>query len=290
MRALIDFFIKYSSWIVFAFYVVVSCIFLFQSNPYQHHIYMTSAGRLTAGVYDFAHNVTSYFNLRQINEELQAQNAHLEEEVLAMKAQLAQYRERYYADTMSVDTVLQPYSFIIASAINNSISKPYNYITINKGSKDGIKPEMGVIDQNGIVGVVNIVGDNYSRLISLLNPNFRLSCKVKGNEAFGSLVWDGKNPQEALLEELPRHTVYNTGDTVVTSGYSAMFPEGIPVGVITGSEKTIDDNFYTLRIHLLTDFSRLSTVRVISSEIADQIKAVEVEKDSEKNKSKVNLN
>lgn len=282
MRNLIDFLIKYSTWFVFAFYVIVSCIFLFDKNPYQHHIYMTSAGRLTAGIYDLSHNITSYFNLRETNEELQILNARLEEELLGMKATLQLYQEKYYADTMIAPEALRPYTFVIASVINNSIHRPYNYITINKGAKDGIRPEMGVVDQNGIVGVVNIVGDSYSRLISLLNPNFRLSCKVKGNEAFGSLVWDGKDPQIALLEELPRHTVYNTGDTVVTSGYSAMFPEGIPVGIVTGSEKTIDDNFYTLRVRLLTDFSRLSTVRVISSDISDSIKQVEIDENEGK--------
>lgn len=265
---------------MFTFYVVISCIFLFDKNPYQHHIYMTSAGRLTAGVYDLSHNITSYFSLREINEDLQVQNARLEEELLGMKAQLQLYREKYYADTMSVIDSLRPYRFIIASVINNSVHKPYNYITINKGSVDGLRPEMGVVDQNGIVGVVNIVGDHYSRLISLLNPNFRLSCKVKGNEAFGSLVWNGDNTQEALLEELPRHTVYNTGDTVITSGYSAMFPEGIPVGIVVGNEKTIDDNFYTLRVKLFTDFSRLSTVRVIASDIAGDIKAVETDENN----------
>lgn len=235
---------------------------------------------MTAGVYDLSHNITSYFSLREINEDLQVQNARLEEELLGMKAQLQLYREKYYADTMSVIDSLRPYRFIIASVINNSVHKPYNYITINKGSVDGLRPEMGVVDQNGIVGVVNIVGDHYSRLISLLNPNFRLSCKVKGNEAFGSLVWNGDNTQEALLEELPRHTVYNTGDTVITSGYSAMFPEGIPVGIVVGNEKTIDDNFYTLRVKLFTDFSRLSTVRVIASDIAGDIKAVETDENN----------
>ena len=286
MRNLFDFFVRHSTWFVFLFYVIVSCIFLFDKNPYQHHIYMTSAGRFSAGIYDMSHNITSYFNLRETNEELQIQNARLEEEVIGLKAELQLYKEKYYSDTMTLPEPLLPYRFIIASVINKSIHKPYNYITINKGSKDGIRPEMGVVDQNGIVGVVNIVGEHYSRLISLLNPNFRLSCKVKGNDAFGSLVWDGKDPQAALLEELPRHTVYQPGDTVITSGYSAMFPEGIPVGVVVGTEKTIDDNFYTLRVKLVTNFSRLSTVRVISSDLGEEIKQVEVENDEETAKTK----
>lgn len=236
---------------------------------------MSSAGKLASSVYDLANNVTSYFNLREINEELQLRNARLESEVISLHQQLGYYAELHYADTMTTVPELQKYDFIIASVINNSISKPYNYITINRGSCDSIRPEMGVVDQNGVVGIVNIVGEHNSRIISLLNPNFRLSCKIKGNEAFGSLVWDGKTYEEAILEELPRHTIYNNGDTVVTSGYSAVFPEGIPVGIVIGNERTMDDNFYTLRVRLLTDFSHLSTVRVISSDIIDEIRELE---------------
>ena len=141
---------------------------------------------------------------------------------------------------------------------------------MNKGRLDSIQPEMGVMDQNGVVGVVNTVSDHHARIISLLNPNFRLSCKLRGNDAFGSLVWDGKSPYEAILEELPKQVRFHKGDTIITSGYSAVFPEGIPVGTIIGSTRGEDDNFNTLRIKLLTDFSTLSTVKVISNrEIAD---------------------
>lgn len=257
----------------------MSCIFLFDKNPYQHHVYMTSAGQLASSVYEFGNSVTSYFNLRDINEDLQAQNARLESEVVKLREQINLYAEREYADSMTVDPVLQEFSFVISRVINNSIHRPYNYITIDKGEVDGVKPEMGVVDQNGVVGIVNIVGKHNSRIISLLNPNFRLSCKVKGNDAFGSLVWDGKDYTEAILEELPRHTVYSKGDTIITSGYSAVFPEGIPVGVIIGRQKTIDDNFFTLRIRLLSDFSHLSTVRVISSNMLNEIRQIETDPD-----------
>lgn len=275
MRNLLDFLLKYSSWFVFTFYVVLSCIFLFDKNPYQHHVFMTSAGKVSSSIYELTNNVTSYFGLRQINEDLQQQNARLEAEMIDLQQQLNAYRERYYADTMTLIPELQKYDFIIARVINNSIHKPYNYITINKGLRDSIRPEMGVVDQNGVVGVVNVVDNHNSRVISLLNPNFRLSCKVKGNDAFGSLVWDCKDPTEAILEELPRHTVYTTGDTVITSGFSAVFPEGLPVGTVIGSEKTIDDNFFTLRIKLFTDFSHLSNVRVISSNMEEELRRLE---------------
>ena len=140
-----------------------------------------------------------------------------------------------------------------------------NYITINKGALDGISSEMGVIDQNGVVGIVNVTGDHTARIISLLNPNLRLSCKVKGSDFFGSLVWDGKSPYYAILEEMPRHVKFEKGDTIITSGYSAVFPEGINVGIIDEQLSTGGDNFYSLRIKLLTDFTQLSNVRVIKN-------------------------
>lgn len=275
MRNLIDFIVKHFSWLLFALYVTLSCVLLFENNPYQHHIYMTSAGKAAASVYELSSGVTSYFNLREINNDLQVQNARLEADLLAAREEINHYRELLYADTMTVIEPLKPYDFILARVINNSYHRPANFITLNKGAADGIKPEMGIVDQNGVVGIVNVVGEHSSRAISLLNPGFRLSCKVKGNDAVGSLVWDGKTYREALLEELPRHTVYNPGDTIITSGYSAVFPEGLPVGVVISPEKTIDDNFYTLRVKLLTDFTTLSIVRVIDNSKLDEIRALE---------------
>ncbi len=276
MRDLINFIIRFSSWLVFAFYVTLSCIMLFNHNPYQRHVLLTSANSISSSIYGMANSVTSYFNLRSINEDLQMRNASLETEVISLRKQVDNYRlQAEYNDSSKIVKPLQQYNFIIAHVINNSISRPYNYITIEKGSEDGLRPEMGVVDHSGVVGVVNVVGKHYSRVISLLNPDFRLSCKIKGSDVFGSLVWDGKNSEEALLEELPKHTVYNTGDTIITSGYSAMFPEGIPVGTVIKSASADDDNFFTLRIKLMTDFSQLSTVRIIDNKNINEIKEVE---------------
>ena len=135
------------------------------------------------------------------------------------------------------------------------------------------------MDQNGIVGIVNVVGDHTARLISVLNPYLRLSCKVKGESQVGSLVWDGKNPGEAVLEELPKHAKFVKGDTIVTSGFSSVFPEGVPVGTILSGSRDREDNFYSLRIKLFTDFSTLSTVRVIRDNMREELR--EVEKDPE---------
>ncbi len=277
MRNLLDFLLRFSSWFVFAFYVVLSCVLLFQNNPYQHYVYLTSAGSIASSVFNTTNNVTSYFHLKDINEDLQHRNAALELEVISLREQLRQFKDIAYADSMSIPNALSNYDFIIAHVINNSISHPYNYITIEKGRLDSVKPEMGVVDQNGVVGIVNVVGDNTARIISILNPNLRLSCKVKGSDYFGSLVWDGKSPYEAVLEEMPRHVKFNIGDTIITSGYSAVFPEGIPVGIIKDHEKEHNDNFYSLRIELLTDFTKLSTVRVINNRLRPELQKLEDE-------------
>lgn len=252
-------------------YFIVGCFLLFTGGPYQRHLWLTSAGTMSSIVYDAAHNVTSYFYLREANEDLQARNGELESEVAALKSRLQRMEEQLYADTMTVEEVYRPFDFIVASVTNNSIAMPHNYITLNKGKLDGVLPEMGVVDPNGVVGVVNLVSDHHARVISMLNPDFRLSCKVKGNDAFGSLVWDGNEPDEAILEELPRHAAYIPGDTIVTSGYSAVFPEGIPIGSIIETLHDTDDNFYRLRIKLFTDFAKLSTVRVVVSNDKDNI-------------------
>lgn len=275
MRNLFNFLYRFRAWIVFIIYVVISCTLLFNNNPYQHHVYLTSASRVSASIYEAGNAVTGYFHLRDINDDLQLRNAQLENEVIALRAQVKRQQLEGMYDTLTVMEPLQQYKFILATVINNSITHANNYITISKGEMDSIRPEMGVVDRNGVVGVVNVTSPHYSRIISLLNPDFRLSCKIKGSDVFGSLVWDGKNSREALLEELPKHTVFAPGDTIVTSGYSAVFPEGIPVGIVKENARNTDDNFFTLRVTLLTDFSKLSTVRVLVNNNLEEIREIE---------------
>lgn len=262
---------------MFAIYIILSGVLLMANNPYQHHVYLTSANAVSSGVYRTTNGVTSYFALRDINEDLQRRNSDLELEIYRLKSIIRDQREQLYADTMTVDSALSRYHFIIAHVINNSVGHAHNYITIEKGSLEGIEPEMGVMDQNGIVGIVNVVGPHTARLISVLNPYLRLSCKVKGENQVGSLVWDGKDPTEAILEELPKHARFVKGDTIVTSGYSSAFPEGVPVGTILSGSRDREDNFYTLRVKLFTDFSTLSTVRVIRDNMRDELAEVERE-------------
>lgn len=258
MRNLIQFFIRRSALFVFLFYGIISIVLLVRFNPYHQSVFFSSANEMVGDVYSLAGNVTSYFGLRNINQDLLERNGYLEREVQQLKDRLREARN----SGMAQDTISQ-YDFIMAQVINNSVSQMENYITLNKGSLAGIKPQMGVVDQNGIIGIVSLVSEHYAVVISLLNTKLRLSAKVKGSDYFGSLVWDAESPAFAILEELPRHVEFKMGDTIVTSGYSAAFPEGLPVGIIDGYSRQHNDNFYALRIKLSTDFHRLNDVRII---------------------------
>ena len=282
MKELIDFFRRYSKWLAFVVYVVLSCIMLFNSDPYRHHLWLTSASTASAGIHDAGHSVSSYFNLRDANDDLNQRNALLEAEVINLREQLDAFRLANYADTMPTPEGVGHFSFIVANVVNNSVHHPHNFITLDRGTNDGVCPELGVINHSGVVGVVSVAGKRYSRVISLLNPDFRLSCKIKDSEHFGSLVWDGIDPTVVLLEELPRHTKYNTGDTVVTSGYSSVFPAGLPVGTIIDDAADRKENFFTLRIKLFADFSRLSNVQIVVNNNSKEIMSVETGANSSK--------
>ena len=272
MNNLLSFFVKHSAWLVFMIYMILSLVLLFRDNPYQQSVYLTSANAVSATTYEAISTVTSYFHLKDINEDLQSRNALLEMELVSLRSQVKDLQ------MMVPDSSRQPeqqhFDYVMARVISNSIAQPHNYITINRGSKQGVKPQMGVVDQNGVVGVVNVVGPNAARVISLLNTDMKLSCKLKNNEYFGSLIWDGRSPQYAVLGDLPKHATYHKGDTVITSGYSALFPEGLIVGIVEGKAKGAEASFAALRVRLTTNFSQLSAVRVITNSMSAELQAL----------------
>lgn len=290
MHELFTFFARNSKWFVFAVYVVLSIMMLVGGDPYHRHIYLTSANRVTASVYDFSNNATGYFNLRERNADLNRRNAELQSELLALRERIQLMAEQQCTDTMPLDSGMMPFRFVVANVINNSIARPFNYLTLNKGERDGVRPEMGVIDASGVVGIVSVVGSRSARVISLLNPHFRLSCKLKRSDSFGSLVWDGRDPEVALLEELPRHTVYSPGDTVVTSGYSAVFPPGLPVGIVLDDDYNDHENFFTLKVKLLSDFTSLNNVQIVVSDISAELKSLEAGEAEDEQRAKKAFN
>ena len=239
-------------------------------SRYRQSVYLSSANIISGTIYNGASQITGYFNLKEINNSLQASNASLQNEVLNLKNEIAEY-QTLLSDTIPALQSRDRYDYIAASVINNNTRHPKNFFTINKGSLDGVEPGMGVVDQSGIVGIVNVVGPHMARVISLLNETQHFSVKIKGTQFIGSLNWKGNDASIAYMEEIPRHVNYQIGDTVVTSGFSTTFPEGIPVGTILNRVRSHDESFFSFKIRLNPNFKSLSTVRVIKDIYKEEI-------------------
>ena len=273
MRNLLDFIIKYSSAFIFTFLFVICIVLLVTSGRYYSSVWFTSANAFSSQIYKASHGVTGYFNLKSINQSLYESNARLENELLNLKEQLKQYQAELN-DTLD-RTATKRYDYILAEVLNNSIHRPRNYFTIDKGSEDGIVPGMGVVDQDGIVGIVNVTGPHTARVISLLNVSQHISVRIKDSGAVGSLSWKIGDPGIAYMEEVPKHTKYKVGDEVVTSGYSSAFPAEIPVGKIMGRVKSDNDNFYMLKIKLSSNLDNLNSVRVLKDNFKVEMDSLE---------------
>lgn len=269
MRNLIEFILKYSSVFIFTILFVMSIAMLVSNGRFHSSVWFTSANSVSNKVYEMSNGVSSYFNLKSINASLQQSNAQLENEVLNLRSQLAEYRSLLSDTTDNSDT--RRYDYVLCTVLNNSTRHPRNYFTINKGELDGVRSGMGVVDQNGIVGIVNVAGKKTSRVISLLNTTQHVSVRIKNTSTVGSLTWKVNDPKIAYMEEVPRHSTFAIGDTIVTSGYSTAFPADILVGVIEGRVRAESDNFYVLKIRLSSDFNTLSTVRVLKDAFKNEL-------------------
>jgi rod shape-determining protein MreC len=219
-------------------------------------------------VYMVSNSVESYMNLKTINSDLMQRIAVLEHEVRDYKKEVETLSELVYPmDARKHESVyLNAFDFIQAQVVNNQISRMgNNYITLNKGALAGLKEDMGVLSSNGIVGVVVNVSPHFARVIPILNPKYQPSCKIKGTDYFGTLSWDGKDSRYISLKEVPQHADFNIGDTIITSGFSTIFPEGVLVGTVEDTFKKKGDNYNSLKIRLFTNFSALSEVLIVTN-------------------------
>lgn len=264
MQQLFLFLIRHSSVFLYLLYAIISLGLLFGSNSYHRNAYLSSSNVVVGEIYAAVGQVKAYFGMAEINRELYARNAELENKITNLQATINELKIQLDTTRLPfINTDTTAFDYILAQVVNSSISRNQNYITINKGRAEGIREEMGVVDHNGIIGIVERVSDHFAVVLPILNTKLRISCKVLGSDYFGSLVWDGVDPQIAILEELPRHVDFVANDTIVTSGYSAVFPAGLMVGQILEQQKAKNDNFYSLKIKLASDFTRLNSVRVI---------------------------
>ena len=278
MNSIFQFLYKHLHWLVFVVLEIVCFVLLFSFNGFQGSIYLSTANAVSARLMVGKSRVASYFALDQTNEALAVQNAMLQQRVTELEQMLGQFRLDSLSEAEAIDKVRRM-GFRISPVriVDNSINKTDNFITIDKGSADGLVPDMGVIDCAGTLGVVYKCSQHYSLVMPLLNSKSSLSCKVLGGDSFGFLKWEGGDARYAMLYDLPRYAEVQIGDTIVTSGHSVSFPEGLMVGRVAEMFPSSDGLYVTLKVLLSAGFDQLGHAFVVSKMDADELVALKEE-------------
>ena len=278
MRTILLFFYKNHFVFIFLLLEMVSVGLVVQNNSYQKSSFLNSTNFIASNVLFSYSKVSGYFGLKRTNLILAEENARLRSQSVLS---FAKYQNNHlvYRDTI----YKQQYSFLNASVINNSINKRNNYLTLNKGSDHGIKMEMGVISSNGIIGVVKEVSPNFCAVLSILHQEFRVSSKLKNQGYFGSLTWDGIDYTIGNLNDIPNHVKVVEGDTIVTSGYSSIFPDGIIIGFVKSIAKQPGDPYYTIQVQFSDDIKKVSQVYVINNLFKEEKQNIENSADNSLN-------
>lgn len=270
MRNLFVFFYRIRILLLFILLEAVAFTWISMSRSFQRSVINNSANRFTGGILEKTDNLEDYLSLGEQNEKLRRENARLRS--LTKGAYFPLVAEK--GD--SIDSLyMHRYRYIEAEVINSSYRKSRNYMTLNRGSVHGLKPEMGVIGSDGVVGKVKDVSPHFATVISVINPSFSVSGKIKGTGFFGPLIWTTNDYRTARLIDIPRYADIHTGDTVITDSRSLAFPPGIPIGVVESYELQEDQNFYALEIILTTDFASVEHVYIIEDKLKLELQQVE---------------
>lgn len=259
MRTLLRFLIRIYPLLLFIVLEVLAISLLVNRNHFHQAAY-ASVVRELSGKYDQRmSDVKNYFSLREENLRLAEENVRLRNMM-----ERVQSSEKLFFRSVNDDTYKQNYMYTQARVINNSTSKQHNFITLNKGRDDGLTTEMAVISSYGVVGVVRGVSSHFATVLPVVNRDYRISAKLKRSGYFGSLTWPGVHYQHAKLSEIPLHAQVSVGDTIISSGYSSIYPEGIVIGFVEGF-KEFGGSFYSIDVKLAVDFKRLNHVQVVKS-------------------------
>lgn len=273
MGALFRFLFEYRLFFLFVILELVSFWLVVNKNLKQKNAFLTSSNEVAASIMSVSDAITGYFSLGIENEKLANENARLN--ALLIKSQ--QTIQRMAMDSIRVPEFLNQYHFIVAKVINNSVSRPNNYITLNKGTADGIKPGMGIISPKGVVGRVMICSHHFATATSLLHSKMLISAQISRINASGSLKWEGDDPDKASLDFIARHLKPKVGDTIRTSEFSNILPEGIHVGIIQKISLKDDATFYEIEVDLATDFSTLNYVYIIENKLKAEQDTLQVQ-------------
>ena len=259
MRNLLQFLTRYSNFLIFLILEVVAFILICTSHDYQQSAVWSGSNRIVAGVNTIQTTIREYFQLRATNETLAQENATLKAELMLLTNQIEvieEHKDSYIYSHLD-------WEYVPAKVIGLSTNKQHNYLTINKGRRDGIEVDMGVIGADGVVGIVSAVGEKYALVVPTIHTEMNLSCRLKKNNCVGRTQWMGRNCQEVALKDISRHISVEEGDTVVTSGLTSIFPEGIAVGIVTATALHEGDNYHQTTLQLTTDYQSIKYVQVI---------------------------
>lgn len=271
MERLFYFFYQYRAFFTFLILELTCAWLIIQNNQYQGARFFNSSNSTVAGLNNLAQGIREYFLLRNINSTLAEENAYLRTRL----EQMNQLKDLGVQPQITDSAVIKQFDFISAKVVSNSVNRFTNYLTINKGSQDGVSEGMAVMSPLGAVGKVKSVSRHYSVVRSLLHVDVRVSALIKRTQYFGSVQWDGRDPDIIKLNFIPRHVKPMIGDTVVTSGYNAIFPEGIMIGTIQNIQPN-ETLFYDLEVKLSQDFRKLSYVEVIRNHLKHEQDSLEM--------------
>jgi rod shape-determining protein MreC len=271
MERIFLFLYQYRAFFTFLLLELFCIWLLIQNNQYQGAQFFNSSNRLIANMNGLSQNVREYFELREINQTLAEENVRLRK---LAEQQLQQVKLR--GDLERDSAIIKRFDFVSAKVVNNSVSRFTNFITINQGNKAGIEPGMAVISPAGAIGKVRAVSSHFSVVTSLLNIDIMVSAVLKRTGHFGTIQWDGADADYIELKYIPRHVVPIAGDTVITSGYSGIFPEGILIGTVTETKLSKEAPFHEIRVKLAQDFRKLSFVAVVKSSLLNEADSLEL--------------
>jgi len=268
MQHFFNFIVKYQYFLLFLLLETFAFSLTIYNNSYHKSVFINSTNQIAGGVLKHLNNFESYIDLKLNNQLLLKENTELKNKLEFLKTQKATVLDSIY---LPFD---QKYKYLSATVIRNEFTKLNNYLTIDKGTLDSVKIDLGVINEKGIIGVVNNTSKKYATVISILNQKSKINVKLKKTDYFGSLVWDGQHYNILQLIDLPRQALIHVGDTVVTGGQSTIFPFGIPVGRIQYIKT--NNNYYTkIDIKLFNDMSALGHVYLIINKDSNEIKTLE---------------
>ena len=261
MERLILFVYQNRAFFTFLFLELFCAWLIVQNNAYQGSKFFNSSNGLVAAMNSFSQGVRDYFMLTEVNRTLSEENALLKRKLSQLPVTYIMPGNNIIRDSSAIDQ----FEYVSAKVVNNHVDMVKNFITINKGRADGIEPGMAVISPLGVVGKVKLVSNHYGVVTSILHVDVMVSAVLKRTENFGTVQWDGKNPDQVEFNYIPPHVHPSEGDTVVTSGYNAVFPEGVMVGVIQSVDLNKDALFYDIKVRLSQDFRKLSWVTVVKN-------------------------